>query len=105
VLRSPRQAPIVAHAAIPVAVAGLLLRAASGVVLLSAEASTVVRNPAFQFKIAILIVALANVAAFHWRFGKALGAGGPLDGARLYATVSLAGRVLVLIAGRSIAYL
>jgi len=29
----------------------------------------------------------------------------PLDGARPYAAVSLAGRVLVLIVGRSIAYL
>jgi len=105
VLRSPRDAPIVSHIAIPIAIAGLVLQAASGVVLLSAEASTVVRNPAFQFKMAMLIFALANVAVFHWRFGRALKAGAPLEGARPLAAVSLVSWVFVLLAGRSIAYL
>src|ERR1700732_3094641 len=63
-LRSLREAPVVSHTAIPVAVVGLVFQAASGVVLLSAEASTVVRNPAFQFKMAMLIFALANVGVF-----------------------------------------
>jgi hypothetical protein len=105
VLRSLREAPVVWHTAIPVAVAGLMLQAASGVVLLSAEASTVVRNPAFQFKMAMLIFALANVAVFRWRFGSALKTGTPLDGAQPLAAVSLASWILVLLAGRSIAYL
>jgi hypothetical protein len=74
-------------------------------VLLSAEASTVVRNPAFQFKMAMLVFALANVAVFRWRFGRALKTGTPLDGAQTLAVVSLASWVLVLLAGRSIAYL
>ena len=74
-------------------------------VLLSAEASTVVRNPAFQFKMAMLVFALANVAAFHWRFGRALKTGAPLDGAQTFAAVSLASWILVLLAGRTIAYL
>src|ERR1700736_56551 len=83
VLRSPREAPIVSHTAIPVAVVGLVFQEASGVVLLSAEASTLVRNPAFQFKMAMLVFALANLAVFHWRFGKALRTGAVLDdGAR-----------------------
>jgi hypothetical protein len=105
VLRGPREAPIVSHTAIPLAIVGLVLQAASGVVLLSAEASTVVRNPAFQFKMAMLVFALANVAVFHWRFGRALKTGSPLDGAQTLAAVSLASWVLVLLAGRSIAYL
>jgi hypothetical protein len=105
ILRSRREAPIVSHIAIPIAVVGLVLQAASGVVLLSAEASTVVRNPAFQFKMAMLIFALANVALFHWRFGSALKTGAALDGARPFAAASLAGWILVLLAGRSIAYL
>jgi hypothetical protein len=105
VLHSPREAAIVWHAAIPVAIVGLVFQAASGVVLLSAEASTVVRNPAFQFKMAMLIFALANVALFHRRFGRALKGGTPLDGARTLAAVSLASWILVLLAGRSIAYL
>ena len=105
VLRSPREAPLVSHSAIPVAVVGLVFQAVSGVVLLSAEASTVVRNPAFQFKMAMLIFALANVAVFHWRFGRALKTGAPLDGAQTFAAVSLASWILVLLAGRTIAYL
>jgi hypothetical protein len=64
-----------------------------------------VRNPAFQFKMAMLVFALANVAVFHWRFGKALKGGAPLDGAQPFAAVSLASWILVLLAGRSIAYL
>jgi hypothetical protein len=104
VLRSLREAPVVWHTAIPVAVVGLVFQAASGVVLLSAEASTVVRNPAFQFKMAMLIFALANVALFN-RFGRALKGGTPLDGARTLAAVSLASWILALLAGRTIAYL
>jgi hypothetical protein len=104
-LRGPREAPIVSHTAIPIAVAGLLLQAGSGLVLLSAEASSLVRNPAFQFKIAMLIFALANVAAFHWRFGRALKTGAPLASAGPYAAVSLVSWIFVLLAGRSIAYL
>jgi hypothetical protein len=64
-----------------------------------------VRNPAFQFKMAMLIFALANVAVFHWRFGRALKTGAPLDGAQTFAAVSLASWILVLLAGRTIAYL
>jgi hypothetical protein len=105
ILRSLRKAPIVSHTAIPVAVVGLVFQAASGVVLLSAEASTLVKNPAFQFKMAMLIFAFANVAVFHWRYGRALKAGAPLDGAQPYAAVSLVSWILVLLAGRSIAYL
>jgi hypothetical protein len=105
VLRSPREAAIVWHAAIPVAIVGLVFQAASGVVLLSAEASTAVRNPAFQFKMAMLIFALGNVALFHRRLGRALKGGAALDGARTLAAVSLASWILVLLAGRTIAYL
>jgi len=64
VLRGVRGSTIVSHTAIPIAIAGLLLQAASGVVLLSAEASTLVKNPAFQFKMAMLTFALANMAYF-----------------------------------------
>ena len=105
ILRSRRRAALVSHTAIPVAVVGLVFQAASGVVLLSAEASTVVKNPAFQFKMAMLIFALANVAVFHRRFGRALKTGAPLDGAQTFAAVSLVSWILVLLAGRSIAYL
>jgi hypothetical protein len=105
VLSSRREAAVVSRAAIPVAVVGLVFQAVSGVVLLSAEASTLVRNPAFQFKMAMLVFALANVAVFHWRFGRALKTGAPLDGAQTFAAMSIASWILVLLAGRTIAYL
>ena len=106
VLRRLREASIVSRTAIRIAVVGLSFQAGSGVVLLSAEASTLVRNPAFQFKMAMLVLALTNVAVFHWRFGRALKTGAALgDGARPLAVVSLASWILVLLAGRSIAYL
>jgi hypothetical protein len=105
VLRRASGAGAVSRAAIPVAVAGLLLQVASGVVLLSADASSVVRNPAFQFKMAMLVLGLVNLMAFHWRFGGALKVDAPLDGAYGFAAVSLASWVLVLLAGRAIAYL
>ena len=105
VLRRARDVRALYHAAISVAVSGFVLQLATGPVLLSADASMVVRNPAFQFKMAMLIFALANVALFHRRFGRALKTGAPLDGARPLAAVSLASWILVLLAGRSIAYL
>jgi hypothetical protein len=105
VLRRTHKARTVWRAAIPVAVVGLLLQVASGIVLLSAEASSVVRNPAFQFKMAMLVLGLANVAVFYWRFSAALAAGAPLKGAYTLAAVSLASWILVLFAGRAIAYL
>ena len=48
---------------------------------------------------------LVNVAAFRWRFRAALAKDAPLEGARAPAMVSLTCWVLVLLAGRFIAYL
>jgi hypothetical protein len=106
VLRRALDVRAVYRAAISVAVTGFLLQVVSGTVLFSADASAVVRNPAFLFKMAMLVVGLTNVAAFHWCFGRALKAGTPLRlPARVLAAVSLASWVLVLLAGRTIAYL
>ena len=106
VMRHAHDAHAVYRAAISVAVIGLLFQVVSGTVLLSADASTVVRNPAFLFKMAMLVVGVTNVAAFHWRFGRAVKARAPLLlPARVLAAVSLASWALVLLAGRAIAYL
>jgi hypothetical protein len=105
ILRRLSGAGTVLRAAFPVAVAGLLLQVASGVVLLSADASSVVRNPAFQFKMAVLTLGLINLVVFHRRFGEALKVGAPLKGAYGFAAVSFVSWVLVLLAGRAIAYL
>jgi hypothetical protein len=105
VLRGGGSVRTVARAVIPIAAFGLLVQAASGLVLLSADAMPVVVNPAFQFKMAMLVLGLLNVALFRWRFGSALKKDTPLDGAHGLAAVSLASWTLVLLAGRFIAYL
>jgi hypothetical protein len=105
VLRRAGGARLVARAVIPIAAFGLVIQAASGLVLLSADAMPVVVNPAFQFKMAMLALGLLNVALFRWRFGTALNKDIPLDGAHGLAAVSLASWTLVLLAGRFIAYL
>jgi hypothetical protein len=93
-----------ARVAIPIAALGLLLQIASGSVLLAAEASALVRNPAFQIKMVMLLLGLANVAVFH-----ALASGrlrqGDFRRARPLAALSLVVWVVVLLAGRTIAYL
>ena len=77
---------------------------ASGLILLSAEASTVSQNAAFRFKMLMLLVGLINVAVFHARFSRHLKADTPIDAARPLALISLTAWILVLLAGRAIAY-
>lgn len=101
--RLPVATPL-ARIAIPIAAFGLLLQIVSGGVLLAAEASALVRNPAFQLKMAMLVIGILNVAAFHLLAGGGLRRG-DLDKARPFAALSLAVWVVVLLAGRSIAYL
>ena len=82
-----------------------MLQVISGTVLFSADAGKILHNPAFLFKMAMLVIGLVNVAAFHWYFGGTLNQGAMLPPrARGLAAVSLASWVLVLLAGRSIAY-
>lgn len=105
VLRQAKNAGVIARAVTPVAAFGLVLQVASGVVLLAADAMPVVVNPAFQFKMAMFALGLINITVFRWRFGGGFKAEGPLDGAAWLAAVSLACWLLVLLAGRFIAYL
>jgi hypothetical protein len=105
VLRHAKNVGVIARAVTPVAAFGLVLQVASGTVLLAADAMPVVVNPVFQFKMAMLAIGLINVAVFRWRFGGGLRAEGPLDGATWPAALSLATWLLVLLAGRFIAYL
>jgi hypothetical protein len=95
VLRRAYDVRALYHAAVVIAVTGFVLQVISGIVLFSADTGKVVHNPAFLFK----------VAAFHWYFGGTLNQGAMLPPrARVLAAVSLASWVLVLLAGRSIAY-
>ncbi len=95
----------VARAALPVAAAGLALQFVTGAVLFAAEAVALAGNPAFQAKAAALLLGLANLALFHWRFGHVRHAEHAPSGARPLAAVSLASWITVLLAGRTIAYL
>ena len=105
VLRHAKNVGAIARAVTPVAAFGLALQLASGTVLLAADAMPVVVNPAFQFKMGMLALGLINIAAFRWRFAGRLQAEAPLDGAAGFAALSLASWLLVLLAGRFIAYL
>jgi hypothetical protein len=105
VLRQARDAHAIYRAVILVAITGFFLQLISGIVLLSADTSKVVRNPAFLFKMTMLLVGLVNVAVYHWSFGSQVRADASLMfRARVLAAVSLASWVLVLLAGRAIAY-
>lgn len=103
--RRYRTASKAGRVAIPLAATGLALQAASGLVLFSAEATTIARNPAFLFKMIMLVVGLANVAAFHaWHRVSELAEESHGPAIRLGAIVSLSVWILVLLAGRAIAY-
>lgn len=104
VLRHASDIGVLARAVTPVAAFGLVLQIASGVVLLSADAMPVAVNKVFQFKMAMFMLGLVNVAAFRWRFGADLATGAPLKGAAWLAAVSLTSWLCVLLAGRFIAY-
>ena len=85
----------------PFAVALLLLIAATGSVLFVAEAVAIAANPIFQLKIALLVLALANVAVNEWTL-RSRGDGASL--ARLTALMSLLAWLGVAALGRLIAY-
>lgn len=105
VLRRKGEIAALARATLPLAAAGLVLQLASGLVLLAAEASALIANPAFQAKMAVLVLGAVNIALFHARFGRHWRAGTLPGNARLLAAISLAAWVFVLLAGRAIAYL
>ncbi len=105
VLRRDDSAAIVGRTAIPIAAFGVALQIPTGVVLLAPEARALGVNPAFFFKMTFVAVGLLNVAIFHARFGRSLRSGVLNPGARALAGLSLTAWILVLLAGRMIAYL
>jgi len=88
---------------LPLARAGFALAAVSGVVMLAADASHLVTNPAFLVKGALLLLAGANVAVFHGLAQRELAA--PTGGlARASAACSAVLWLSVAATGRAIAY-
>jgi hypothetical protein len=93
---------------VPVAAAGLLLAAPMGFLLFTAEATAYFGNPVYLTKMALLLLALANVAWFHlgpYRQRKAIGPSiGIPPAMRWSAGLSMLGWIAVLTCGRLIAY-
>ena len=96
---------------VPVMWIGFWVNAVSGVFLLIAYASTLLTNPIFLIKLALIAVGLANALWFHIGPYRQLHAGGgweslraPPPVARLCAMLSLLTWTLVICAGRLIAY-
>lgn len=90
----------------PAAATGLLLLVPSGVVMFAADAGPLLRSPTFQWKLAMITLAIGNVAAF-----RLLRRGGYDDwdqkaspGLRLMAAASIALWLGAAALGRLIAY-
>lgn len=104
VLRKAAAAKAIVRAGMPVAAFGLALQVVTGIVLFSAEASHLVRNPMFVAKLAVIGLGLLNITWFHLIFASSYGRGQSLAGARPYALVSLLAWTIALLLGRAIAY-
>jgi hypothetical protein len=92
---------------LPLSRVGFLLAISMGFLLFSADASHVVRNPAFQAKAMLIAAALITVAIAHagpWRRIAHWGADAP-GSAKVMALASLLLWLSVVCAGRLIAYL
>src|SRR3979411_465474 len=83
--------PPMAQLLLPLSRVGFLLAISMGLLLFSADASHVVRNPAFQTKLLLIAAALVSIVFAHpgpWRRVALWGAEAPA-GARVTALVSL----------------
>ena len=91
---------------LPLSRFGFLLAISMGLLLFSADAAHVVRNPAFQTKLLLIAAALANILIAHvgpWR-RVALWHADASGGAKVTALVSLLLWLSAVCAGRLIAY-
>ena len=95
-------APVVIARLRPVAIAALVVIAATGVTLFVPEAGAIARNPAFQVKLMAIVIALANVG-LNARALRHAGEGAAM--VRLTAGLSLVLWLAVAACGRLIAYL
>jgi hypothetical protein len=103
-IRDPAGAPDVGRVALPLAALGLAIQIPTGIVLLAVEARALGTNPAFYVKMAFIALGIANLAFFHLKYGWVGGRSLP-ESARAHGAVSLVAWVMVLLAGRMIAYI
>jgi hypothetical protein len=103
-----RRLPLVAlsRALTPVAAIGLAVQFASGLVLFAADAEALSGSTTFHIKLVLLVLALANAAAFrmYWHRNAAVNFFAPSPLAKVSALVSLALWLAIATVGRLIAY-
>lgn len=94
---------------LPLVLTGIAANVASGALLFASDAVEFAANPALQAKLALIVVAILNAAWFQRRVFPAhqawrVGQDAP-SAARLAAVASIALWLMVLTAGRMIAYI
>ncbi|WP_413288918.1 hypothetical protein [Bdellovibrio sp. HCB337] len=78
---------------------GFVLVVLTGLLLVIANPEEIILNRTFQIKMALILAALVNVGAYHWRERKGLG-----SWPKAHALLSLGLWTSVIFAGRFIAY-
>lgn len=103
-----RRLPIepLSRALTPVAIIGLVVMATSGTVLFAADGRALAGSHIFHRKLVLIALALANAAAFRWRWGDRIGGwhGRVPIAARVMAAVSIGLWLAAGALGRWIAY-
>ena len=94
----------VSRVALGIAATGLVLLLLSGPVMFSAEATAFGRNPIFIAKIVLIIIGFVNLALYHYAKRRVSSYPQVPPRARLHAGISASVWIMVVIAGRSIAY-
>ena len=92
---------------LPISVAGFALAVPMGLLLFATEATSISENPAFLFKMSLLVLAGLNMALFHvgpWRRVSSWADGPAPAAARTGAALSAGLWIGVLACGRLIAY-
>lgn len=90
----------------PLAIVGLVLLVPAGFVMFAADASSLAVSTVFRWKVVLIVLALANAAAYRllWRRRLASWDADPPWGGRVMAAGSLITWLLVAALGRWIAY-
>ena len=99
---------IVSDKILPLTVAGMVIMFGTGLALFFAKPIFYYHNMWFRLKLFFILLAMVNVAVFHWRVQRNQADWDSLEkppaSARASAAVSLTAWILVIVMGRFIAY-